>query len=190
MNQNTQPGLSNLLGTFNRGGGRRSCLGTGGVGCAILVVIAVLGMFLLPRLFGDDDSPNAAIENPAPGNNPLAEDPPFSGSDLDLGRVVSAAGINQDQCPVDVSSTFDADEPIYIVAEDSDIPRGTTVFVRLFHEDRAVEDAPEITADQDYTNACVSFIFEPSGAPFNPGTYTAQFFANGKQAGSVQFDVR
>ena len=55
MNQNTQPGLSNLLGTFNRGGGRRSCLGTGGVGCAILVVIAVLGMFLLPRLFGDDD---------------------------------------------------------------------------------------------------------------------------------------
>ena len=53
---------------------------------------------------------------------------------------------NQDQCPVDVSSTFDADDD-HIVAETATSP-GTTASC-LFHEDRAVETS-EITADQDY----------------------------------------
>lgn len=164
----------------------------GGIGCAGIILLLVLGAFLVPRIFdSDDDPPDIGDNSP---DNPLAGDSPLidnSGQGWDLGQVVSAAAINQDNCPVDVTNEFASGDSIYIVAEDSDIPSGTVVFARLFYEGTVQEDAPEITADRDYENSCVTFVFEPTqGESFDPGTYEAQFIVNGNEAETVQFEVR
>jgi hypothetical protein len=107
-----------------------------------------------------------------------------------LGRVVSASAIDRDGCATDSTSIFGAFEPVYVVAEDSAVPSGTSVFVRLYHEGTPVEDAPEITADQDYDNTCINFVFEPEGAAFDPGSYEAEFIINGNPANTVSFEIR
>jgi hypothetical protein len=96
-----------------------------------------------------------------------------------------------DGCATDPRASFEPVEPVFVVAEGSDIPAGTSVFVRLYHEGTPIEDAPEITADQDYTNSCVNFIFEPSqGTTFDQGNYQAEFIINGNPANTVDFEVR
>jgi hypothetical protein len=111
-------------------------------------------------------------------------------TDIALGRVVSASSIDRNGCATQTSSTFDASEPVYVIAEGSDVPRGTSVFVRLYREGTPIEDAPEITADQDYNDTCINFIFEPEGAAFDPGQYEAEFIINGNTADSVSFEIQ
>ena len=112
------------------------------------------------------------------------------GTGINLGRVVSATGIDRDGCPVEITSTFEASESVYVIAEGSDVPRGTTVFVRLYHDGQPIEDAPEITADQDYNNTCINFVFEPEGSNFDPGNYEAEFIINGIPTESASFEIR
>jgi hypothetical protein len=72
--------------------------------------------------------------------------------------------------------------------EDNAVPTGTRVFVRLYHEGIAVEDTDEVTAEQDYTNVCVNFVFD-STEGWDAGDYEAQYFVNGKAYRSVLFTV-
>lgn len=111
-----------------------------------------------------------------------------SDEDFDLGNVVTAASLDRDGCVVEETSTFNATDTIYVVTDGSRVPEGTSVFVRLYQDNTAVEDAEEITADQEYNNVCISFVFE-SETGFEPGVYEAEFYVNGNRANTVQFNV-
>ncbi len=147
---------------------------------AIIILAAV---FLLPRLLNTN---NVAAPVSAPANQP------DQGVDanITLGPIAASTGVDRDGCPTGKSTTFDATQPIYVVAQNSNIPAGTSVFVRLYANGTPVEDAPEITANQDYTNSCVNFVFEPADGPFDAGNYEAEFIINGNAADTVTFTVQ
>ncbi len=157
----------------------------------LVVIVAVL--FIIPRLNqGDVTTPGTGTVT---DGQPRLDDSGSSGASgsgsSGLGRIVAATGVDRDGCPVNTATVFEPVERVYVVAENSNIAAGTTVFVRLYRNNQPVEDAPEITADQAYTNSCVNFVFEPtSGSRFQSGQYEAEFIVNGNAAGSVQFQIR
>jgi len=157
-----------------------SWLNTRTILIGILVVAAAV--IFLPRLFNTNTA-EPTVNQPVDNQQPL--DP-----NVNLGQVVSSGGVDRDGCPTDSRTAFEPNESIYVVAQGSDIPQGTSVFVRLYHEGQPLEDAPEITADRDYDNSCVNFVFEPTGIAFDTGQYEAEFIVNGNQADTVSFDVR
>jgi hypothetical protein len=148
------------------------------------IIVVIAAILVLPRLFNTSNiADNQTQTDTEPGSAPLDEN-------VALGRIVSSGGIDRNGCATETASTFDASEPVYVVAEDSDVPSGTSVFVRLYHEGTPIEDAPEITADQDYDNTCINFVFEPDGTAFDPGDYEAEFIINGNPANSVTFEIQ
>jgi len=148
------------------------------------ILIVAAAVIFLPRLFNTSATPTTDTQQ-SPVDNQQPLDP-----NVNLGQIVSAGGVDRDGCPTDSRSTFEPNESIYVVAADSDIPQGTSVFVRLYREGQPIEDAPEITADRDYTNSCVNFVFEPEGSSFDPGQYEAEFIINGNQADTISFNVQ
>jgi hypothetical protein len=148
------------------------------------IIIVIAAIFVLPRLF---DTSRLADSRAQPDNEAGGE---VLNENVALGSVVSATGIDRNGCATETTSTFDNSDSVYVVAEDSDVPRGTSVFVRLYHEGTPIEDAPEITADQDYDNTCINFVFEPEGAAFDPGSYEAEFIVNGNPANSISFEIQ
>jgi hypothetical protein len=155
------------------------------IGIGILVILAAL--IFLPRLLNNtsDTTPNEPDVNAPRDNQDNTSD-----LNIDLGNAVAAEGVDSDGCPLDVTSDFEDSEDVYIIAPDSFIPEGTSIFVRLYHENTAVEDTREIVADRDYESTCINFVFEPSGAPFDEGDYTAEFYVNGNVADSIDFQIQ
>jgi hypothetical protein len=146
------------------------------------IIVVLAAIFVLPRLFNTDNVSNAPVDDNV-GSQTVDEN-------IQLGRVVSATGIDRDGCATSTTTAFETSEPVYVVAEGSDVPSGTSVFVRLYHEGQPIEDAPEITADQDYNDTCINFVFEPEGSAFDPGNYEAEFIVNGNPADSITFEIR
>ncbi len=148
-----------------------------------LIILAAI--LFLPRLLGNNEtsSPSTTSNNTSSTGSTQAT--------WRLGEIVTARSLDRDGCAASRSSTFGSGDSIYVVAEDSEVLAGTDVFVRLYFEDQAIEDLPEITADQDYESTCINFVFEPTaGASFDRGDYEAEFVVNGNQAGSVTFRVQ
>jgi hypothetical protein len=152
-----------------------------------LLIIAA-AIFVLPRLFNTDQV-NNTTDTVRDTDGQSTDSQPVD-TNADLGQVVSAASVDRDECAVNRTTTFEGNQPIYVVAENSTVEAGTSVLVRLYHEGQPIEDAPEITADRDYDGTCISFVFEPEGAQFQDGSYEAEFIINGNKADSVAFEVR
>jgi hypothetical protein len=149
-------------------------------------IVIIAALFILPRLLNTNNvNVNDPVNPPAAQNQDQPLDP-----NITIGNLQAATGIDRDGCATRSTSTFDANEPIYIVAPNSTIPAGTSVFARLYFNGQPLEDLSEITADQDYNNTCLNFVFEPVGAPFQSGSYEAEFIVNGNAAKSVTFTVR
>jgi hypothetical protein len=154
----------------------------------IVVVIVIAAALLLPRLFGNN-TPTTQTNTNNP-TIPQQQNPVNNDANIQLGAPVSAVGIDRNGCPTDTTSTFSGSDSIYVVAPNSNVPQGTTIYARLFRGNDVVEDSPEITADKDYVQNCINFVFQPTGADFAPGSYEAQFFVNGNAASSVTFNVQ
>jgi len=153
----------------------------------LILIGIIVAAFLVPRLVGSSNDDNGADNNA--GSGTVAATP--QNSNVHLGNVVAASQVDRDGCAVQSAATLPANAPFYVVAQDSDIPAGTTVFVRLYHNNQPVEDAPEIRADQDYFNTCVNFVFEPiNGTTFDRGDYEAEFIVNGNQSDLVAFQIQ
>jgi hypothetical protein len=153
----------------------------------VVVVIAIL--FIGSRLLGGGGTPDPT---PAPTSIPDDEEEvqqDNSDENLVLGDVVVAENVDRDGCAVDETDSFDDNADIYTVLTDSAMPEGTTVFARLYHDDVAVEDTDAITAQEDYTNICVNFVFE-NDEGWDSGDYEVEFFVNGNAYESAQFSVR
>jgi hypothetical protein len=152
------------------------------IGLGILLVIA--GLIFLPRLFGNAD--DSGLDANSPEDRRIQEE---MDGEIVLGEPVAATDVDRDGCAVNTTNAFDDSDSIWVVAENSNVTEGTTVFVRLYKDGEPVEDAPEITADSDYENTCINFVFEPAEGNFEEGQYEAQFFVNGNPGESVTFDV-
>jgi hypothetical protein len=110
---------------------------------------------------------------------------------LRLSPVVVANRVDQNGCAIDETSVISADSPSFYVVTRGDIPRGTTVFVRLYLDNQPIEDLPAITADQDYRDTCVPFVFQVDDATsFDPGAYRAEYIINGNRANAVDLTIR
>ena len=151
----------------------------------IVIVIAAAAIFLLPRLFN-----NAATTTQTTSPSGLQQQDTTSNSNIQLGAPVSAVGVDRNGCATQTTNTFLPSDNIYVVAPNSNIPQGTNLFVRLYRNNTAIEDAPEIIADKDYSQNCINFVFQPVGANFSSGSYEAQFYVNGNAASSVTFNVQ
>jgi hypothetical protein len=151
----------------------------------IIIVIVLAAIFLLPRLFNNNSSTTQTNAPSIP-----QQQNPASNTNIQLGAPVAAVGVDRNGCATDTTSTFSPSDSIYVVAPNSNVPQDTTLFVRLYRNNNAIEDAPQITADKDYVQNCINFVFQPTGANFTPGTYEAQFYINGNAASSVKFNIQ
>ena len=109
---------------------------------------------------------------------------------IDLGDVVTAEGIGQDNAPVEVTEDFNSSQDvIYVVAEVEFIEEGTTLFARWFRDDQPIEDSSEIVADRDYTNTYLEFHLSNLEDRFEEGDYSVQIIANGNPVEEVDFSI-
>jgi hypothetical protein len=171
---------------------------------AIVTIVVIIGLLLLGRfVIGMMDNNNTTTDTTTTNNSndgtvqtfPQNNNTTSNNSSLDtsdLGPVVVAQGVDRDNCAVDATTSFDNNDPIYVVLEDSALPQGTTMFARLYENDRALEDTRELTAEQAYDNTCVSFVFEPTNNAevWDAGSYEVEFFVNGNSYQSASFQIR
>jgi len=158
---------------------------------ALGVILLCAAAFFLPRLFGGGDDYGAQTV-PDTGNPPSGdvEDVNTSSGNADLGSLVVTNAVDRDGCPVDDVSVLENVDSFYVVAPNSAVDQGVDVFARLYQNNTAIEDVPIITADQDYTNTCINFIFERTdGSVFEPGDYEVEFWVNGNAFDSVTFRI-
>lgn len=108
----------------------------------------------------------------------------------DLGRIVMAEGIGQNNEPVGETDSFSASQDyIYMVAEADYIAQGTTLFARWSRDGEPFEDSSEITADQDYQDTYVEFHLENLQSRMESGDYSVQLFVNGNPVEEIEFTV-
>lgn len=159
-----------------------------GCGTIAVVVLMICGaIYLFPRIFGGGDDnnvqPTEVVDN---GNN----DAEASSADIDLGSLEISEGIDRDGCATDEVSSLRNVDRFYVIAPNSAFPEGTTIFARLYRDSEVVEDLPAITANDDYNNTCVNFVFETTdGDDFPSGDYEVEFFVNGNAYSSTSFEV-
>lgn len=139
----------------------------------LLVVLLLSGCGLFNRAANQRESENAAVTN-----------------GLDLGNVVTAEGVGQNNEPVGETDSFSSSQDyIYVVAEADYIEEGTTLFARWSREGEPFEDSSELTADQDYKDTYIEFHLENLQSRFESGDYSVQLFANGNPVEEVKFSV-
>jgi len=157
-----------------------------------VILIVIVGFVLLNQNNNNDTTPIVPTQSGNEFGDPVVPGDGAAAGGVVLGRLVTAANIDADGCPVDLTDQFNTTDSVYVVIEDSDIPAGTTVFARLFREGTPTEDADTITADQDYTNTCIYFVFEPTTTAevLEPGFYEAQVIVNGNPGERVGFEIR
>jgi len=157
-----------------------------GCGSIALAVIVICGaVLLLPRLFGEGDN---VITDPTTAIDDVSSQ--SQDESIVLGNLVITEQIDSNGCPTEQVSSLENTNRFYVVAPDSAFPEGTTVFVRLYRDGVVVEDLPLITANQDYSDTCVNFVFETvNGDDFDEGEYEAEFWVNGNSYSSVRFDI-
>jgi hypothetical protein len=115
----------------------------------------------------------------------------FSAEGITLGDFVSGRSLDRDSCILEVDDSFAGDELIYVGLQESLIPQGTVVFVRLYRNNVALEDTDEIEAPEDF-QGCLWFEFSATAraVALEAGDYEAEIFVNTRPADSVAFTVR
>lgn len=129
---------------------------------------------------------------PLPGQTPVAlgtavSTPQASTVDSATGTVnqfteiTTAAAIqSSDGCAVSPQTTFSTTSGrIYATARVLNITAGTRVFVEWRYNGQAVATSVTYTVPQNDPNFCLWFYLEPVDAPFQAGSWSAQFFING-----------
>jgi hypothetical protein len=111
---------------------------------------------------------------------------------VDLGDVVMAKGIGENNKPISPTSTFSTSEDIiYVVAYAKRIDSGTSLYARWSYEGTPFEDTPVITADKTYTDTYVEFHIEPTKiGVLKAGNYTVKIYVNGNPVKTVSFKLQ
>ena len=110
--------------------------------------------------------------------------------EIDLGDIVTAEGIGNENAPVNETDNFDSSQDyIYVVAEANYIAEGTTLFARWYRDDQPIEDSSEIVADRDYRDTYLEFHLENLENNFEEGDYRVDILANGNVVGNADFQI-
>ena len=173
---------------------------------AIVTIVVIIGLLLLGRfvtgMMNNNNTPTTTdtIDNTnnnngdlVPNNNNTTNNPTTNNTNLDnLGPVVAAQNIDRDNCAVDATTSFDDNNAVYVVLEDSQLARGTSMFARLYQDGKAIEDTRELVAEEDYDNVCVSFVFEATDRAevWDSGDYEVEFYINGNAYQATSFQIR
>jgi len=171
---------------------------------AIVTIVVIIGLLLLGRfvtgMMSDNNSPTTSdtinnTNNTNNGNTPLNPQNNNTNNTIDtrnLGPVVAAQGIDRDGCAVDATTSFDSNDEIYVVLEDSALPRNTSMFARMYKDNVAIEDTDQVVTESDYDNVCVNFVFEPSARAevWDDGNYEVEFYVNGNAYQTTSFQIR
>jgi len=170
---------------------------------AIVTIVVIVGLLLLGRfvtgMSGNTTTPTTTDTtyngNTTTNNNNTLNPSNTTNnttSTSNLGPVVAAQAVDRDNCAVNATTHFTTRDPVYVVLADSQLPQGTRMYARLYKDGVAVEDTKELTAEQDYNNTCVNFVFRPSqnAEVWAAGNYEAEFFVNGNSYRSTTFDIR
>ena len=173
---------------------------------AIVTIVVIIGLLLLGRfvtgMMNNNNTPTTTdtIDNTnnnngdlVPNNNNTTNNPTTNNTNLDnLGPVVAAQNIDRDGCAVDATTSFDSNDEIYVVLEDSALPRNTSMFARLYKDNVAIEDTDEVVTEEDYDNVCVNFVFEPTDRAevWEDGNYEVEFYVNGNAYQTTSFQIR
>jgi hypothetical protein len=148
----------------------------------IVLIIGAVIVLCLCVVFIGGRSLLGGVSNILGGGGP-------SGVEGQLGRMYVASEVDREGCPITTDTRFESDEIIFVGLDESQVPAGSSLFVRLYREGRPVEDTQAIQADRDL-RTCVWFQFEPAGSTgFVPGSYEAELYVNGNPADSVTFQV-
>jgi len=165
---------------------------------AIVTIVVIVGLLLLGRfvtgMMDNNNNPTTTDTTTTNNNTTLNPQNNTTNNTVDtsnLGPVVAAQNIDRDNCAVDATTSFDDNDPIYVVLEDSQLAKGTTMFARMYRNGTAVEDTRELTAEEDYNNVCVSFVFEPTdnAEVWDSGQYEVEFYINGNAYQSTSFEI-
>jgi len=164
---------------------------------AIVTIVVIIGLLLLGRfvtgMMGNDDTPTTDTTTTTTNNNTtLNSQNNTTLNTNNLGPVVAAQNIDRDGCAVDATTSFDSNDEIYVVLEDSALPRNTSMFARLYKDNVAIEDTDQVVTEDDYDNVCVNFVFEPSARAevWDDGNYEVEFYVNGTAYQSTSFQIR
>jgi hypothetical protein len=125
------------------------------------------------------------------GNLAREEQVPVTGPDTDApGQIFVSGDIFEDGCPVEASTRFITDMPIYAGFEQNQVPGGSTIQARLVQNGSLVAESEQVTADEADRGGCVFFEFTPEQAGgFPPGDYIAEMLVDDQLADQVQFTV-
>lgn len=117
-------------------------------------------------------------------------------SGVRFSRSVTSTARTDDGCAEGIQNTFSQTvESIFFTSEVMDIVPGTTFSLRVKQQndvsgERTVASDPEFwVADAEYDETCVWYNIDRSTMIFNPGTYTAEFLANGELGAAATFVI-
>jgi hypothetical protein len=102
-------------------------------------------------------------------------------------ELFAARNLDENACPIDITSEFAPQDEIFIATQTLDIAAGTRAFVRLLREGEPIEDTDEIVAPSDL-RVCVFFVFK-NDEGFEVGDYAAELYFDGELVGRVEFEV-
>ena len=169
---------------------------------AIVTIVVIIGLLLLGRfvtgMMNNNNTPTTSDTIDNTNNNTNGDLVPnntntTNNTNLDnLGPVVAAQNIDRDGCAVDATTSFDDNDAVYVVLEDSELPRGTSMFARLYKDNVAIEDTDQVVTEEDYDNLCVNFVFEATDRAevWESGDYEVEFYVNGNAYQSTSFEIR
>lgn len=139
------------------------------------------GSFVLSISRGRTDAPTLAVQAPPQGGAPQ---PPATGSDgsqNQFTQIATAAGVRDtDGCASSYTTSFSVGASrIYATTRVFNIRAGTNVYVQWSFDGQVVSTSETYTVPQDDPDFCLWFYLEPADAPFQPGNWSAQYYANG-----------
>jgi hypothetical protein len=126
------------------------------------------------------------------GNLAREDQVPVTGDpDADvMGEIFVSADVHDSGCPVEASTRFLTNQPIYAGFEQNRVPAGSTIQARLTHNGSTIAESEQVTAAEGDQGGCIYFTFQPEQAGgFPPGDYIAEMYVDGQLADQIQFTV-
>ena len=106
-----------------------------------------------------------------------------------LSNIVTAEGIDENDCAVNPTSTFRSDaEAIYVVAVAANLQPGTTYVTSRWRQEGT--EVATFDFNPDFTEGCLWFFIDQTDVIFTPGNYSVELENNGGLVGApVPFTI-
>jgi hypothetical protein len=137
------------------------------------VLVLILAIFLVVgSLAGEQEVPVTGDRGEAPG------------------RLFVSSQVLDNGCPVEGSTRFITNQPVYTGFAETEVPSGSVIQTRITQAGELIAQSEEVTVDENMQGSCVTFTFPPDSAQgFPAGDYVAEMYVDGQLADQVQFTI-